>query len=134
LIGRLDLFADLTDQQLGAGAKIAQTAIAVPRERIVREGDEGDACYFIASGAAEVVFPGRRIPRQRRPLWRDGAPHRHDATGRRRRYDLLPAACAAKVDFDRFMQDNRDIRLVIHKIAASRSSMNRSDETKAGLA
>jgi hypothetical protein len=32
------------------------------------------------------------------------------------------------------MQDNRDIRLAIHKIAASRSSMNRSDETRAGLA
>jgi hypothetical protein len=32
------------------------------------------------------------------------------------------------------MDDNRDIRLIIHTIAASRSSMNRSDETKAGLA
>jgi hypothetical protein len=32
------------------------------------------------------------------------------------------------------MEDNGDIRLVIHKIAASRSSMNRSDETKANLA
>jgi monovalent cation:H+ antiporter, CPA1 family len=38
-----------------------------------------------------------------------------------------------KIDFDRFMDDNRDIRLVIHKIAASRSSMNRSGETSAGL-
>jgi CPA1 family monovalent cation:H+ antiporter len=36
-----------------------------------------------------------------------------------------------KPDFDRFMQDNRDIRLAIHKIAASRSSMNASDETAA---
>jgi CPA1 family monovalent cation:H+ antiporter len=34
-----------------------------------------------------------------------------------------------KPDFDRFMQDNRDIRLAIHKIAASRTSMNKSDET-----
>ena len=38
-----------------------------------------------------------------------------------------------KVDFDHFMDDNRDIRLIIHTIAASRSSMNRSDQTKAGL-
>jgi hypothetical protein len=36
-----------------------------------------------------------------------------------------------KVDFDRFMQDNRDIRLAIHKIAASRSLMNRSDKAAA---
>jgi monovalent cation:H+ antiporter, CPA1 family len=34
-----------------------------------------------------------------------------------------------KPDFDRFMQDNRDIRLAIHKIAASRTSMNKSDGT-----
>jgi hypothetical protein len=39
-----------------------------------------------------------------------------------------------KVDFDRFMEDNRDIRLAIHTIAARRSSMNRSDETSPGLA
>ena len=39
-----------------------------------------------------------------------------------------------KTDFDRFMRDNRDIRQVIHKIAESRSSMNLSDATRAGLA
>ena len=62
LIGRLDLFADLTDQQLERVQKLLRPRFVAPRERIVREGDEGDACYFIASGAAEVVFPGRRIP------------------------------------------------------------------------
>ena len=38
------------------------------------------------------------------------------------------------LDFDRFMEANRDIHLAIHNIAASRSSRNRSDETRAGLA
>ncbi|MGH6798343.1 MAG: cation:proton antiporter, partial [Roseiarcus sp.] len=61
LIGRLDLFADLNDQQLERVQKLLRPRFAVPRERIVREGDQGDACYFIASGAAEVTVSGRRI-------------------------------------------------------------------------
>jgi hypothetical protein len=62
LIGRLELFADLSDQQLERIQKLPWPRFAVPRETIVREGERGDAVYFIASGAAEVRFPGRRFP------------------------------------------------------------------------
>jgi CPA1 family monovalent cation:H+ antiporter len=135
LIGRLDLFADLTDQQLDRVQKLLRPRFVAPRERIVREGDEGDACYFIASGAAEVVFPGRRIPLGSGDLFGEMAL----LTGMTRQADVVAMTYCRllvlrKVDFDRFMQDNRDIRLAIHKIAATRSSMNRADETRAGLA
>jgi CPA1 family monovalent cation:H+ antiporter len=135
LIGRLDLFADLNDQQLERVQKLLKARFAVPRELIVREGDEGDACYFIASGAAEVVFPGRRIPLGSGDLFGEMAL----LTGMTRQADVVAMTYCRllvlrKVDFDRFMEDNRDIRLVIHTIAASRSSMNRSDETRADLA
>ena len=135
LIGRLDLFADLNDQQLERVQKLLKARFAVPRELIVREGDEGDACYFIASGAAEVVFPGRRIPLGSGDLFGEMAL----LTGMTRQADVVAMTYCRllvlrKVDFDRFMEDNRDIRLAIHKIAATRSSMNRSDETRAGLA
>ena len=135
LIGRLDLFADLSEQQLERVQKLLRPRFVAPREKIVREGDEGDACYFIASGAAEVVFPGRRIPLGSGDLFGEMAL----LTGMARQADVVAMTYCRllvlrKVDFDRFMDDNRDIRLVIHKIAASRSSMNRSDETKAGLA
>ena len=40
--------------------------------------------------------------RQRRPVRRDGAAHRHDAAGRRRRHDLLQAAGAAEGRFRPF--------------------------------
>ena len=134
LIGRLDLFADLNDQQLERVQKLLRPRFVAPRELIVREGDEGDACYFIASGAAEVVFPGRRIPLGSGDLFGEMAL----LTGMMRQADVVAMTYCRllvlrKVDFDRFMEDNRDIRLVIHKIAASRSSMNRSDETRAGL-
>ena len=135
LIGRLDLFADLSDQQLERVQKLLRPRFVAPRELIVREGDQGDACYFIASGAAEVVFPGRRIPLGSGDLFGEMAL----LTGMTRQADVVAMTYCRllvlrKIDFDRFMQDNRDIRLVIHKIAATRSSMNRSDETRAGLA
>jgi CPA1 family monovalent cation:H+ antiporter len=132
LIGRLELFADLNEQQLERVQKLLRPRFVAPRELIVRGGDRGDACYFIASGAAEVVFPGRRIPLGTGDLFGEMAL----LTGMTRQADVVAVTYCRllvlrKVDFDRFMQDNRDIRLAIHKIAASRSSMNRSDKAAA---
>jgi CPA1 family monovalent cation:H+ antiporter len=135
LIGRLDLFADLSEQQLERVQKLLRARFVAPRELIVREGDQGDACYFIASGAAEVVFPGRRIPLGSGDLFGEMAL----ITGMARQADVVAMTYCRllvlrKVDFDRFMQDNHDIRLAIHKIAATRTSMNRADATSPGLA
>ncbi len=132
LIGRLELFTGLSDEQLARVQKLLRPRFAVPRELIVRNGDKGDACYFIASGAAEVIFPDRRIPLGTGDLFGEMAL----LTGMTRQADVVAMTYCRllvlrKVDFDRFMQDNRDIRLAIHKIAASRSSMNRSDKAAA---
>jgi CPA1 family monovalent cation:H+ antiporter len=132
LIGRLELFADLSDQQLERIQKLLRPRFAVPRETIVREGERGDAVYFIASGAAEVRFPDRRIPLGTGDLFGELAL----LTGMTRQADVVALTYCRllvlrKPDFDRFMQDNRDIRLAIHKIAASRTSINKSDETAA---
>jgi CPA1 family monovalent cation:H+ antiporter len=43
LISRLDLFAGLTEEQLERVEKLLRPRFAVPRELIVREGQEGDA-------------------------------------------------------------------------------------------
>jgi CPA1 family monovalent cation:H+ antiporter len=132
LIGRLELFADLSSEQLDRVQKLLRPRFAVPRELIVRKGDKGDACYFIASGAAEVVLPDRRVPLGTGDLFGELAL----LTGMTRQADVVAMTYCRllvlrKVDFDRFMQDNRDIRLAIHKIAASRSSWYRSDEAAA---
>jgi monovalent cation:H+ antiporter, CPA1 family len=132
LIGRLELFAGLSDQQLERIQKLLRPRFAVPRETIVREGERGDAVYFIASGAAEVRFPDRRIPLGTGDLFGELAL----LTGMTRQADVVALTYCRllvlrKPDFDRFMQDNRDIRLAIHKIAASRTSINESDETAA---
>ena len=132
LIGRLELFAGLNDQQLERVQKLLRARFVAPRELIVRNGDRGDACYFIASGAAEVVFPDRRIPLGTGDLFGEMAL----LTGMTRQADVLAMTYCRllvlrKVDFDRFMEDNRDIRLAIQQIAAARSSMNRSDQAAA---
>ena len=94
-----------------SGFKLLRPRFAVPRELIVRNGDKGDACYFIASGAAEVVFPGRRIPLGTAMFGEMAL-----LTGMTRQADVVALTYCRllvlrKVDFDRFMEDNRDIRL-----------------------
>jgi CRP/FNR family transcriptional regulator, cyclic AMP receptor protein len=64
LLGRVSLFADLSERDL---AELAQ--VAVPRswmagEVVFREGDPGDTCYVIRSGAVRVTrrhSDGRQI-------------------------------------------------------------------------
>lgn len=62
LIARLDLFAALEAKQLEGVRKLLRARFTVPNELIVRKGERGDAVYFIASGAVEVIFSDRRIP------------------------------------------------------------------------
>ena len=64
LLGRVPLFADLSEREL---VELAQ--VAVPRrwlagEAVFREGDPGDTCYVIRSGAVRVTrrhSDGRQI-------------------------------------------------------------------------
>ena len=93
----------------------------------MRKGERGDAVFFIASGAAEVILPERRIPLGSGDLFGEMAL----LTGGRRQADVVALTYCRllvlrKADFDRFMQDNRDVRFEINRIAEARSSMNRS--------
>ena len=108
-------------------AEAAAGALLVPNELIVRKGDPGDAVFFIASGAAEVVMPDRRIPLGSGDVFGEmallsGAPRQADV----RAVTYCRLLVLRKADFDRFMRDNRDVRLKIHEIAQTRTSANRS--------
>ena len=56
LLRDLPLFQDLDPEQLVAMTRLLRPRLALPRERIVREGETGDRMFFIANGAVEVVL------------------------------------------------------------------------------
>jgi CPA1 family monovalent cation:H+ antiporter len=126
LIARLDLFAGLEGGHLESVEKLLRPRFTVPNDLIVRKGDVGDAVFFIASGAAEVVLPGRRVPLGSGDVFGEmalltGAPRQADV----RALTYCRLLVLRKADFDRFMRDNRDVRLKISQIAEARLSVNR---------
>jgi CPA1 family monovalent cation:H+ antiporter len=132
LIQRLELFAGLDDRQLERVKKLLRPRFTVPNEVIVRKGERGDAVYFIASGAAEVVLDHRRIPLGSGDIFGELAL----LTGRKRQADVVALTYCRllvlrKTDFDRFMRDNRDVRFAINRIAEARQAVNRPDEAAA---
>ena len=126
LICRLELFKSLDARHLEAVQKLLRPRFTVPNELIVRRGERGDAVYFIASGAAEVVFPKHRIPLGSGDVFGElslltGEPRQADV----RALTYCRLLVLRKTDFDRFMRDNRDVRLKIHQIAQERAALNR---------
>ncbi len=132
LIQRLDLFAGLDDRQLERVKKLLRPRFTVPNEFIVRKGERGDAVFFIASGAAEVVLPHRRVPLGSGDIFGEMAL----LSGRKRQADVVALTYCRllvlrKADFDRLMKDNRDVRFAINRIAEARRRMNAPDEAAA---
>ncbi len=132
LIARLDLFAALDGRRLESVQKLLRPRFTVPNEIILRKGERGDAAFFIASGAAEVVLPGRRVPLGSGDVFGEmalltGEPRQADV----RALTYCRLLVLRKADFDRFMRDNRDVRLKIHEIAEARSALNWTDPAAA---
>ncbi|HKN27435.1 MAG TPA: cation:proton antiporter [Roseiarcus sp.] len=132
LIKRLELFKALDARRLEAVQKLLRPRFTVPNELIVRKGERGDAMYFIASGAAEVTFPNHRIRLGSGDVFGEmslltGEPRQADI----RALTYCRLLVLRKTDFDRFMRDNRDVRLKIHQIAQTRAALNRADPAAA---
>lgn len=62
LVRRVPLFADLPPERVTVIATLLRARLALPGETIVRTGERGDAMYFIASGAVEVLVPNLAEP------------------------------------------------------------------------
>ncbi len=128
LMARLDLFAGLDDKHLDRIAKLLRPRFVVPRERIVREGDRGDAAFFIASGAVEVLLPKRHILLGTGDVFGEMAL----ITGERRQADVRAQTyCRLLVlrrsDFDRLIRANPDLGAKFNDIALSRLVANRAE-------
>ena len=62
LVSRVPLFSGLEADRLAEIANLLKPQLALPGETVVRKGDKGDAMFFIASGAVEVLVPGLPEP------------------------------------------------------------------------
>jgi len=55
------MFAKLNETQLDSISRLLRPRLAVPGERLIRNGDRSDAMYFISSGRVEVEVVGQKI-------------------------------------------------------------------------
>lgn len=55
MIKKVPLFGSLAHDQLKIIARLLQPRFVVPGEHIIRKGEQGDAMFFIAAGAVEVL-------------------------------------------------------------------------------
>jgi CPA1 family monovalent cation:H+ antiporter len=130
LIARLDLFAGLDQKQLEGVRKLLRARFTFPNELIVRKGERGDAVFFIASGAAEVILPDRRIPLGTGDFFGEMAM----ITGEPRQADVRSQTYCRllvlrKTDFDRFMRANPNVRGKIKEVAERRLKENKPEAT-----
>ncbi|MFO1038782.1 MAG: cation:proton antiporter [Geminicoccaceae bacterium] len=61
LLSRVPAFASLTQADRAELGRLLRPRLALPGEKVVVRGERGDAMYFIASGAVEVVFGQSRV-------------------------------------------------------------------------
>jgi CPA1 family monovalent cation:H+ antiporter len=133
LIKRVPMFTALADADAAAVARLLRPRFAVPDERLIRVGDEGDAMYFISSGVVDVEAAGRHILLTTGDFFGEMAlvsnrPRGADVTART--YCQLLAL--ERRDFQALVRSNKAIREQITRAAAERLEMNEHVGADAG--
>ncbi|MBV9378425.1 MAG: cation:proton antiporter [Alphaproteobacteria bacterium] len=128
LIERLDILSGLDERQLGRVARLLRPRFTVPNERIIRRGDQGDAVFFIASGAVEVRLPARRVRLGTGEFFGEmailsGGPRQADVVS----LTYCRLLLLRRTDFERFLAANPDVKGEINRIAEARLSLNQED-------
>jgi monovalent cation:H+ antiporter, CPA1 family len=128
LVKRLDLLSSLDERQLEIVCGLLRPRLAVPRERIIRKGDVGDAVYFIASGTVDVVLTGQHVHLVPGAFFGEMAL----LDGRPRQADVFAVTYCQllvlrRTDFEQFMRENSDARAAIVRIAKARQTTNTTD-------
>ena len=105
--------------------RLLRPRFAVPNDRIIRNGERGDAVFFIASGAVEVILPARRVRLGSGEFFGEMAL----LSGRPRQSDVVALTYCQllvlrRADFERFMAANPEARATINRIAEARRARN----------
>ena len=125
LVKRLDILAGLDERTLDSVCQLLRPRFAVRNDHIIRKGERGDAVFFIASGAVEVILPARRVRLGSGEFFGEMAL----LSGRLRQADVVALTYCQllvlrRVDFERFMTANPEARFTINRTAEARRAMN----------
>ncbi|MGH7932009.1 MAG: cation:proton antiporter [Candidatus Binataceae bacterium] len=125
LLSRVPMFAALTQDQLDAVARLLRPRIAVPGEKLIRNGDVADAMYFLSSGSVEVRVVGQNIKLSAGDFFGEMAL----LTRQRRRGNVDALSyCQLLVlkdaDFNNLLRSNPQIQAQIDAVVNMRIQMN----------
>lgn len=125
LIARVPMFAELGHKQLDALGHLLKPRLAVPDERLISVGDDGDSMSFISSGVVEVMAAGKRILLTRGDFFGEMALVRNQ----KRQADVTALSyCHLLIlerhDFQTVLRSSPAIRERIDKAADERFRMN----------
>ena len=126
LLDRFPLFAGLTPEQREVLVLHFEPAAAVPGDRIIQTGEQGDKVYFVAEGEVEVAVGSHRIKLGPGDHFGEmalvtGQPRAADVTAT----DYAKFATLSRRDFQRFLQRFPSLREPILALAAERAESNR---------
>jgi CPA1 family monovalent cation:H+ antiporter len=127
LVAKVPLFAKLTPERLQDIVRLLQPRFSVPGEVLIREGERGEAMFFISSGSVEVARAGAgtRLTLGRGEFFGEMAllfQLPRQATVTALGYTQLLALRDA--DFSRLLRSSKAIRKAIDRVAHERQRMN----------
>jgi CPA1 family monovalent cation:H+ antiporter len=125
LLGDMPLFSNLDAGTLRELAAMLYPRLALPDERLVRRGDNGDEMYFIASGAVEVVLGPGRV----RLGTGDFVGELALITRQPRAADVVALGYSQllalrREDFQRFLRSHPEMMETVRRIASERAGRN----------
>jgi CPA1 family monovalent cation:H+ antiporter len=125
LISKIDMFGDLTPEQMSRLAKLAKPRLAIPDEVIYRRGARGDSVFFISSGAVEIRMPQVHLTLGRGAIvgqmaLLNSAPRVADVVALTYSHLLM----LYEADFRRFLDGHPDLRAHIEEINSAQMEMN----------
>jgi len=120
--------AGLDEPQFDRVCRLLRPRFAVPNAPIIRKGERGDAVFFIASGAVEVILPARRVRLGSGEFFGELAL----LSGRPRQSDVVALTYCRflvlrRADFERFIAANPEARAAIDRITEARRASNAAE-------
>jgi monovalent cation:H+ antiporter, CPA1 family len=125
LVKNFPLFATLSEEQVDDMVRLMHPVFTLPGEVLIRKGEEGDAAYFISSGAVEVHAGERQIRLGTGDVFGELAL----LTSEPRTADVISIAYCSLLrldagDFNTFIAANPNVAAHIEAVAAKRIREN----------